>query len=60
MCVKICGGGSGRELLEPPAEDGPAMLPVPVDGTRRLGRGRIGRDVLMRVGARCDEFGMER
>lgn len=43
--MKICGGGRGRVLVEAAAEDEAVVVVLVVDGTRRLGRGRIGRDV---------------
>ena len=49
--MKICGEGGGRGEREEPGvteEDD-------IEGTRRLGRGRIGR-VLMKDEGRCEEF----
>jgi hypothetical protein len=50
--VKICGGCKGREALDADLEE------VVVEGTRRLGRGRIGRAAIRDAG-RGEEAGEE-
>jgi len=55
VCVKICGGGRGRVVLEAAADDEPVVVPVVDNATRRFGRGRMGRDVFMSAGPSCDE-----
>ena len=46
-------------VLEAAAEDVAVLEVVVVDGTRRFGRGRIGRDVVMSEGPSCAGFGDE-
>lgn len=53
MWVKICGGGRGSAVVEFVVEEEDV-----VEGTRRFGRGRMGRDE-MREGGRVMEVGEE-